>query len=93
MDKYHLLAWGLAGLAGAVVLSVFFKAPGAALWRLVRSVVVGCLLILAVNWVGGHLHYHMPLNPVTALVAGFLGIPGLAAIAVVQLWVMPGAAV
>jgi inhibitor of the pro-sigma K processing machinery len=90
VDHMHLFWWGLAGLVGAAAVSVFLKAPGAMLWRFVRGVVLGCFLVLAVNWVGGWFHYHIPLNPVTALVAGFLGVPGVAAMAVIQLWLIPG---
>jgi inhibitor of the pro-sigma K processing machinery len=46
--------------------------------------------VLAVNWIGGYFHYHLPLNPVTALVAGFLGLPGVAALITMQLWLFSG---
>ncbi|MCL6594563.1 MAG: pro-sigmaK processing inhibitor BofA family protein, partial [Alicyclobacillus sp.] len=48
--------------------------------------VLGCLFIYAVNWVGQQFHFHLPLNPVTALTAGFLGIPGLVALVALHLW-------
>lgn len=41
-----------------------------------------CLWLL--NWIAGFTGIFFPINPVTALIAGFLGLPGIALLAVVQ---------
>ena len=41
-----------------------------------------CLWLL--NWISGFTGIFFPINPVTVLIAGFLGLPGIALLAVVQ---------
>ncbi|AEJ42133.1 pro-sigmaK processing inhibitor BofA [Alicyclobacillus acidocaldarius subsp. acidocaldarius Tc-4-1] len=41
-----------------------------------------------VDAIGSYLGFHLPLNPITVLAAGFLGLPGLAALVVLHLWVL-----
>ena len=41
-----------------------------------------CLWLL--NWIAGFTGIFVPINPVTVLVAGFLGLPGIALLAVSQ---------
>ena len=41
-----------------------------------------CLWLL--NWIAGFTGIFFPINPVTTLIAGFLGPPGIALLAVVQ---------
>ena len=42
-----------------------------------------CLWLL--NWISGFTGIFFPINPITAAVAGFLGLPGIAVLAVAQL--------
>lgn len=79
--------WIGAGLLLIFILAQFFKSPGKLVWKLSKSVVVGCFFIFAVNWVGEYLHFHLPFNPATAFIAGILGLPGLAALITLKLWI------
>ncbi|MGG1657866.1 pro-sigmaK processing inhibitor BofA family protein [Brevibacillus sp. NRS-1366] len=54
----------------------------------VMQVVIGAILLFFANLVGELASFHIPINPVTALLAGFLRLPGLAALIVIKLWVM-----
>lgn len=72
----------------ALVVSQFFQQPGRAIAWMLRGLLVGCLLMAAVDVIGGYLGFHLPLNPITVLAAGFLGLPGLAALVVLHLWVL-----
>ena len=45
---------------------------------------VGCLWLLNLLWPWTGVYF--PINPVTALIAGSLGVPGLALLALVQLF-------
>ncbi|WP_206831529.1 pro-sigmaK processing inhibitor BofA family protein [Alicyclobacillus fructus] len=80
--------WCGAVVLGALVISQFFQQPGRALLWMLRGLLLGCVLIGAVDAIGSHFGFHLPINPVTVLAAGFLGLPGLAAIAVLHLWVL-----
>lgn len=52
------------------------------------QLVIGAVLLFFANLVGELAQFHIPINPVTALLAGFLRLPGLAALVVIKLWVM-----
>jgi len=52
------------------------------------QLVIGAILLFFANLVGELANFHIPINPITALLAGFLRLPGLAALIVIKLWVM-----
>ncbi|GMA50570.1 sigmaK-factor processing regulatory BofA [Alicyclobacillus contaminans] len=90
MSEQHLLIGIGLFLIGVYAVAQVVRYPRQMAWKLVKSAVLGCLFVLAVNWIGGYFHFHLPFNPVTALTAGFLGIPGVAALIVMKLWLVSG---
>lgn len=54
--------------------------PGLWLLQLAWRCLAGGAVVWAVDWVGASFGLHIALNPVTALVTGVLGLPGLAAL-------------
>lgn len=85
----HLLWWGIGAMVVLFIVAQFFQSPVRALWWCVKSAVFGCALILVANWAGAYFHMHIPFNAVTALTAGVLGLPGLAALISMELWILP----
>jgi len=88
-----MTAWQVIGmLVGAVVLiymaSQFLREPGAALMNLLRGVIVGVVAILLINLIGQPYGFHIALNPFTAALTGLLGLPGVAALAAIHIWVI-----
>jgi inhibitor of the pro-sigma K processing machinery len=79
--------WVAVVVVVAFLIGQFFRKPGQVAWLILRSIVIGCLFVFAVNWIGSYIHFHLPFNPLTALTAGFLGIPGIVALIAMQLWV------
>jgi inhibitor of the pro-sigma K processing machinery len=55
---------------------VFLK-PIKLLWKLLLNSVLGLILLVAVNFIGGYFSFALPINVVTVLISGFLGIPGI----------------
>ncbi len=47
------------------------------LWKLLINSVIGLFLLMLVNYIGQSYDFGLPINIITVLVAGFLGIPGL----------------
>ena len=39
--------------------------------------IVGIVLLYITNFIGTYFSFSLPINPITALIAGFLGIPGI----------------
>lgn len=76
------VAWNviLACLFGmfAVLLAgrVFFT-PLKLIFRFMYYGLIGGLMLWAVNFIGAHIGFVLGINPVTALLVGFLGVPGM----------------
>jgi inhibitor of the pro-sigma K processing machinery len=47
------------------------------IFRLIFNGLIGGLLLWFLNIIGGAFGLHIAINPITALIAGFLGIPGV----------------
>ena len=76
----------------AVAVSWFVPVVRTGLWWLVRGgaqVALGALLVFLCNVVGSWFAVQLPINWFTAAVAGFLGLPGLGALLVIQ-WLVTG---
>jgi inhibitor of the pro-sigma K processing machinery len=88
MTEQHLLAGIGLFLVGVFVVTQFIRYPGQLLWKIAKSAVLGCLFVFAVNWIGQYFQFHLPFNPITALTAGLLGIPGVIALVVLKAWIV-----
>ncbi len=65
-----------AGLFFIYLLGKFLIVPLKWVGRLILNSIIGGIFILAVNLLGGHWGIFVPLNPLTAVITGLLGIPG-----------------
>ncbi|MBO8164841.1 MAG: pro-sigmaK processing inhibitor BofA family protein [Brevibacillus sp.] len=52
------------------------------------NLVIGAVLLFFANLLGEMAGFRVPINPVTALIAGFLRLPGLIALVIIKLLVM-----
>lgn len=56
--------------------------------RFIGSVVVklmvGALMLFFLNTLGTSFNIHVPINSITTIISGFLGIPGVAALVIVK---------
>ncbi|MBS4197981.1 pro-sigmaK processing inhibitor BofA family protein [Lederbergia citri] len=69
----------MAGLPGKVL-----KWIGQACMKLV----IGALFLFFLNAIGNQFGVFVPINFATSAISGFLGIPGVAALAMIQLWIL-----
>lgn len=80
MDMYMevgiLLAYAF-GILALYVIGYIFLVPVKMLMKFVLNSVLGGLLILIINWVGASFGIGIPLNLLTAMGVGILGIPGV----------------
>ena len=54
-----------------------FLMPVKLVFKLIYNGIIGGLILWVVNMIGGHFGFVVPLNPITAVVVGFLGLPGV----------------
>lgn len=72
-----LLVWGFLRLCAAPVRLV---------WKLAVNAGAGFACLWLLNLISGFTGLLFPINAVTVLIAGFLGLPGLALLGAVQLF-------
>lgn len=84
MWDFQVIAAYLFGILLLYVLARLLFVPLKYIGRLLLNAVIGLLLLLLFNWIGGYFGLHLAINPVTALVAGFLGVPGVILLAVLR---------
>lgn len=54
------------------------------IWKLAINALVGGLTLLLVNFIGGFFGLYIPINIITALTTGILGVPGVVMILILQ---------
>ncbi|TCP52655.1 inhibitor of the pro-sigma K processing machinery [Tumebacillus sp. BK434] len=86
-------AWQVIGmLVGAVVLiymiANFMRDPGQAIMGMLRGLIVGVVALFVINLIGASFGFHIAINPVTAATTAILGLPGVAALVVMNVWMV-----
>lgn len=78
------------GVAVAIAISVFLLMNQAA-WRPIKwigwglgNLVIGSIMLFLFNLAGQSISFHLPVNPVTVTITGFLGVPGLTTLVVIK---------
>jgi inhibitor of the pro-sigma K processing machinery len=78
-----VLAYAL-GLLLLYLVGWLLLVPVKLIIRLIYNGIVGGIMLWLLNLIGGLFGFGIAINPVTALVAGFLGIPGVVLLIVLQ---------
>lgn len=73
-----------AGLILLYLVGWLLLVPLKMLLKFIYNGILGGIILWVLNLVGGLIHVTIAINPVTALVVGFLGIPGLILILLLQ---------
>ncbi|MGH4050744.1 MAG: pro-sigmaK processing inhibitor BofA family protein [Clostridium sp.] len=67
----------IIGIVAMVIVVKLFSWPLKILVKLLFNCVCGVLLLLLVNFLGQYINIDVPINAISALIAGFLGVPGV----------------
>lgn len=73
----EVVLYFLIAIVAMVVIVKLFSWPLKILGKLILNGALGVLLLLLVNFIGGTIDLIIPINAVSALIAGFLGVPGV----------------
>ncbi|MDF2840829.1 MAG: bofA [Clostridia bacterium] len=76
IDLLSILAIFLA-IGAVYILGMLLVLPIKMIVRLIINGVIGALALIVFNLFGSYIGVTIGVNPVTALIAGFLGIPGV----------------
>lgn len=76
------LIYGLAGIVILFLLIKLLKWP----MKILINGILGVVILYIVNLIGTSFNFSLAINPVTALIAGFLGIPGVIVLIIITLF-------
>lgn len=79
-----IIAFAL-GIVLLYVLGLLLVIPIKVILKLIGNALVGGLILVVVNLVGGLFGISIGINPVTAIIVGFLGVPGVVLLLIIQL--------
>lgn len=81
----------ISALCGLIIFLLMAGLPGKALrWigQAFMKLVIGALFLFFLNAIGNQFGIFVPINFATSAISGFLGLPGVAALAMIQLWIL-----
>jgi len=88
MDGQYLV-YGLIGIVALFLLTKLLKWP----IKIIINGIIGIVILYAVNFiianlslVGINVNFSLAINPITALVAGFFGVPGVIVLIIIGLY-------
>ena len=74
----------LFGIVLILFIGKIFLMPLKLVFKLIYNGIIGGIMLYIINLIGSHFGFALALNPITALVAGFLGIPGVVLLILVK---------
>lgn len=88
--RVDIVAAFLVGLFLLYLMARLFFVPFKFIVRLLFNAAVGGVTLWLANLLGTQFGVTVPINPVTALIAGFLGVPGVVLILALQYFLTHG---
>lgn len=83
MTSLDMMVYALIGLALLFLIIKLLKWP----LKILINGILGIILLYISNIVGSYIGFVLPINAISALVAGFLGIPGIIFLILFQFFV------
>ncbi|MGI5920307.1 MAG: pro-sigmaK processing inhibitor BofA family protein [Syntrophomonadaceae bacterium] len=77
METINVIIAALFFLVILYIMAQVIVQPMKLLWKLVINSAIGLVLLMITNYLGGYFSFNVPVNIITILLAGFLGIPGI----------------
>ena len=78
----EMVIYALVGLALLYLIIKLLKWP----IKLLINGIIGIVLLYVANFIGEYLNFYITINPITALIAGFLAIPGVIFLVIFQMF-------
>ena len=83
MISLDMMVYALIGLALLFLIIKLLKWP----LKILINGILGIILLYIANIVGSYIGFVLPVNAISALIAGFLGIPGIIFLILFQFFV------
>ena len=85
-DGFLAVVGYILGILVVLVISGVFLKPIRFVMKLVLNSLCGIVIVLGINLVGARWGVHIGINPFTAIALGIMGVPGIAAILLAQIF-------
>lgn len=79
---FEMIIYGLVGLVLLYLVIKLLKWP----LKILLNGIIGIVLLYIANFLGSYIGFSIGINAVTALIAGFLGVPGVIFLVVFKLF-------
>ena len=83
MISLDMIVYALVGLALLFLIIKLLKWP----LKILINGILGTILLYIANIVGSYIGFVLPINAISALIAGFLGIPGIIFLVLFQFFI------
>ena len=83
MRSLDMIVYALVGLALLFLIIKLLKWP----LKILINGILGIILLYIANIVGSYIGFVLPVNAISALIAGFLGIPGIIFLVLFQFFI------
>jgi inhibitor of the pro-sigma K processing machinery len=87
LGEFNVILAYVFGIILLYVVGRMFLMPIKIIFRLVYNALIGGAMLWALNFVGAQMGFKIAINPITALIAGFLGLPGVILLILFKLFV------
>lgn len=77
METMNVIMAVLFLLVIIFIIAQLIMKPIKLIWKLLLNSIIGLLLLLLTNFIGAYFSFALPVNVITVLISGFLGIPGI----------------
>lgn len=83
LDISIIIAY-IVGIIFLYIIGRVFLIPMKYLVKLIANVVIGGIILIVINFIGGFIGFYIALNVFSALAVGMLGVPGVILLVVLQ---------
>ena len=83
MISLDMIVYALVGLALLFLIIKLLKWP----LKILINGILGIILLYIANIVGSYIGFVLPINAISAIIAGFLGIPGIIFLVLFQFFI------
>lgn len=84
--EFEYIGYFLVAILGLYILVKVFAWPLKLLFKLIANAVLGVVLLILVNFIGQYFNFYIGINAITAIIAGFFGVPGVIFLIVFKLF-------
>lgn len=75
----------ILAVIGVCLIAKLLSAPLKIVFKLFINALIGGVILIIINYIGSFFSFHIDLNFITAIIAGALGVPGIAILAILEL--------